>query len=93
MRVIVGIFLVVVLAAGSARGTGAPTHSPASQARTGETPTSAPGPSSDLRPADHHGSLTADERSRATALARREQRTVIGTFIGATAFVTRGTPS
>ena len=31
-------------------------------------------------------------RSLATAIARREQSKVVGTFIGATAFVTHGTP-
>jgi hypothetical protein len=38
------------------------------------------------------GSLTAHERSLATRIARRQQRRVIGTFIGATAFATHGTP-
>jgi hypothetical protein len=38
------------------------------------------------------GSLTARERSLATVIARRQQRKVIGTFIGATAFSSPGTP-
>lgn len=38
------------------------------------------------------GSLTADERSLATTIAEHQQRKVIGTFIGATAFATHGTP-
>lgn len=92
MRAIAGLFLVVVLTACSAGGAEGPNHSPVSQGRTGEALTSAPGPSSEPRAADHRGSLTAGERSLATALARRAQRKVIGTFIGATAFVTRGTP-
>jgi hypothetical protein len=39
-----------------------------------------------------HGSLTADERSLATTIAKRQQRKVTGTFVGATAFATHGTP-
>jgi hypothetical protein len=38
------------------------------------------------------GSLTADERSLATTIAKRQQRQVSGTFVGATAFATHGTP-
>jgi hypothetical protein len=38
------------------------------------------------------GSLTVAERSEATAIAKHEQRKVTGTFIGATAFITQGTP-
>jgi hypothetical protein len=41
---------------------------------------------------DHQGSLTAHERSLATSIAKRQQRKVRGTFIGATAFATHGTP-
>src|SRR6476469_7288084 len=45
------------------------------------------------RPADRHqGSLTAGERSLATAVAKQEQAQVTGTFVGATAFATWGTP-
>ena len=40
----------------------------------------------------HPGSLSGVERAVATRLARHQQRNVTGTFIGATAFVTRGTP-
>lgn len=40
----------------------------------------------------HQGSLTAQERTLATKIAKRQQREVIGTFIGATAFATHGTP-
>ncbi|MGY2876003.1 hypothetical protein ACVW00_003193 [Marmoricola sp. URHA0025 HA25] len=40
----------------------------------------------------HLGTLTARERSWAARIARREQRKVVGTFVGATAFATRGTP-
>jgi hypothetical protein len=36
--------------------------------------------------------LTARERSLATTLAVRQERKVTGTFIGATAFATQGTP-
>jgi hypothetical protein len=39
-----------------------------------------------------HGSLTPHERSLAITIAKRQQRTVIGTFVGATAFATHGTP-
>jgi hypothetical protein len=42
--------------------------------------------------APRQGSLTAHERWLATTTARRQQRKVIGTFIGATAFATHGTP-
>jgi hypothetical protein len=52
----------------------------------------APGPSSTAHPGGHQGSLNARERSLATAIAKRQQGKVIGTFIGATAFVTQGTP-
>lgn len=38
------------------------------------------------------GSLTTNERSLATTIAKRQQRKVIGTFVGATAFATHGTP-
>ena len=55
-------------------------------------PTTAPSQSSTAHPGDHQGSLTTQERSLATAIAKRQQRKVIGTFIGATAFVTQGTP-
>jgi hypothetical protein len=55
-------------------------------------PTTAPSRSSSAHPGDHQGSLTAHERSLATAIAKREQRKVIGPFIGATAFATQGTP-
>lgn len=40
----------------------------------------------------HHGSLNAADRSLATTVARQRQRTVTGTFIGATAFRSVGTP-
>jgi hypothetical protein len=40
----------------------------------------------------HQGSLTAHERTLATEIAKRQQRKVTGTFIGATAFATQGTP-
>jgi hypothetical protein len=40
----------------------------------------------------HRGSLSAHEKALATRLAKHQQRAVIGTFIGATAFVTTGTP-
>jgi len=40
----------------------------------------------------HQGSLTTDERSLATTIAQDQQRNVTGTFIGATAFATEGTP-
>jgi hypothetical protein len=40
----------------------------------------------------HQGSLTAHDRTLATKIAKRQQRGVIGTFIGATAFATHGTP-
>ena len=52
----------------------------------------APRPSSSAQPGRHEGTLTARERSLATAIAKRRQRQVTGTFVGATAFVTRGTP-
>jgi hypothetical protein len=60
------------------------------------TDTGAPKPSTTSSPtahlSAHRGSLTADERSLATTIARHQQRKVIGTFIGATAFTTHGTP-
>ncbi|MBB6628944.1 hypothetical protein H5V45_16585 [Nocardioides sp. KIGAM211] len=40
----------------------------------------------------HAGSLTAEERALATSIAQHRQRQVEGTFVGATAVVTRGTP-
>jgi hypothetical protein len=40
----------------------------------------------------HQGSLTAHERTLATKIAKRQQREVIGTLIGAIAFATHGTP-
>lgn len=43
-------------------------------------------------PSSHRGSLTGRERSLATRLARHQQGKVVGTFIGATAFGTHGTP-
>ena len=53
----------------------------------------APSPTtSTAHPDRHQGTLTARERSLATAMAKRRQRQVIGTFVGATAFVTQGTP-
>jgi hypothetical protein len=55
-------------------------------------PTMAPSRSSTAHPGDHQGPLTTQERALTTARAKRQQRTVIGTFIGATAFVTQGTP-
>lgn len=41
---------------------------------------------------DHRGSLSPADRDLATGVARREERKVTGTFVGATAFATRGTP-
>lgn len=52
----------------------------------------APTRSSNVRSSGHPGSLSAAERSLATSIARRQQRRVTGTFVGATAFETRGTP-
>ena len=43
-------------------------------------PTTAPSRSSTAHPGDHQGSLTAQERALTTAIAKRQQRTVIGTF-------------
>jgi hypothetical protein len=63
--------------------------------------TSAPPPEATRQATAHHlgvqhgprqGSLTAHERSLARTIARRQQRKVIGTFIGATAFASHGTP-
>lgn len=85
------VFLAVILTACSAGGSGRPAS--AAQARGERTaPTTAPSWAVSAHPRDHHGSLTDRERSVATAIAKREQRKVIGTFIGAKAFVTRGTP-
>jgi hypothetical protein len=90
MRTIAGVLLAVMLTACGAGGTGHPAVSPAANAhREQPAPTTTPTP----EPANHHqGSLTARERSLATAIAKREQAQVRGTFIGATAFVTQGTP-
>ena len=52
----------------------------------------APSPSATAHLDVYKGSLTARERTLATAIAKRQQRKVNGTFIGATAFVTQGTP-
>lgn len=49
-------------------------------------------PPSLVAPLSHRGSLTASERSSATRLAKQQQGKVVGTFIGATAFATHGTP-
>lgn len=93
MRAIAVAFLAVMLTACSSGGTGQPTPSTTAHARGEQTaPTTSPSPPSSAEPGDHHGSLTAQERSAATAIAKREQSKVIGTFIGATAFITRGTP-
>jgi hypothetical protein len=93
MRAIAVVFLAVMLTACSTGGTGQPALSTAAHA-PGEqtTQTTAPRRSSSAQPGDHHGSLTAQERSLATAIAKREQGKVIDTFIGATAFITQGTP-
>ncbi|HVK43482.1 MAG TPA: hypothetical protein VM429_01105 [Micropruina sp.] len=93
MRAIAVAFLAVMLTACSTGGTGQPALSTAAYARGEQTaPTTAPSRSSSAHPGDHHRSLTPQERSLATAIAKREQSKVIGTFIGATAFVTQGTP-
>jgi hypothetical protein len=92
MRAIAVVFLAVMLTACSTGGTGQPGLSSAAHARGKQiAPTTAPSPSSSAT-GNHHGALTAKERSLAMAIAKREQGKVIGTFIGATAFVTRGTP-
>jgi hypothetical protein len=93
MRAIAVVFLAVMLTACSTGGTGEPALSTAAHAPGEQTaPTTAPRRSASAHPGDHHRSLTAQERSLARAIAKREQRKVIGTFIGATAFVTQGTP-
>lgn len=94
MRAIAVVFLAVMLTACSTGGTGQqPALSTAAHARGEQTaPTIAPSRLSSAHPSDHHGSLTARERSLATAIAKREQSKVTGTFIGATAFITQGTP-
>ena len=93
MRAIAVAFLAVMLTACSTGGTGQPALSTAAYARGEQTaPTTAPSRSSSAHPGDHRRSLTPQERSLATAIAKREQSKVIGTFIGATAFVTQGTP-
>jgi hypothetical protein len=88
------VFLAVMLTACSTGGMGKPALSSAGHARGEQTaPTTAPSRTSNAQLSDHHqGSLTAGERSLATAIAKREQAQVSGTFIGATAFVTQGTP-
>jgi hypothetical protein len=40
----------------------------------------------------HRGSLPRDERALATRIAKHQQAKVTGTFVGATAFATYGTP-
>lgn len=94
MRAIAVVFLAVMLTACSTGGNGQPVLSSAAPARGEQTaPTTPPSRTSTAQPGDHHqGSLTAPERSLATAIAKREQAQVTGTFIGATAFVTQGTP-
>ena len=97
MRAIAVVSLAVMLTACSTGGTGQPAlstaaHAPGEQTAPTTAPTTAPRRSSSAHPGDHHGSLTAQERSLATAIAKREQSKVIGTFIGATAFVTQDTP-
>ena len=49
-------------------------------------------PSSGIDLDEHQGTLTARERLEATAIAKRQQRKLTGTFVGATAFITHGTP-
>jgi hypothetical protein len=93
MRAIAGVFLAVMLTACSTGGTAQPALSTATHSRGEQTaPMTAPSRSPSAHPDHHHGALTAQERSLATAIAKREQRKVIGTFIGATAFFTQGTP-
>lgn len=94
MRAFAMVFLAVMLTACSAGGTGQPAVSSAANARAETTaPTTAPSQTSTAHHADHHqGSLTRREQSLATAIARREQAQVKGTFVGATGFVTLGTP-
>ena len=57
---------------------------------------SASKPAATRSPAAHRpvlqASLTAHEHSLAMKIAKHQQRKVIGTFIGATAFATNGTP-
>jgi hypothetical protein len=90
MRTISLVFLAVTLTACSTGGTGRPAHRTAVHADGEQTaPTSVPSQSSSASPEDHQGSLTTQERSLATSIARREQSKVTGTFIGATGFVTR----
>lgn len=86
MRAFAVVFLAVMLTACSAGDTGQPA---ASSAANSGAETTAP---SHTSTAHHQGSLTRREQSFATAIARREQVKTKGTFIGATAFVTRGTP-
>jgi hypothetical protein len=94
MRALAVVFLTVILTGCSAGATGQPAASSAANVRAEKTePTTAPGQPSTAQAVDHHqGSLTARERRLATATAKREQAKVKGTFIGATAFVTQGTP-
>lgn len=81
--------LVVVATLTGCTGAGSTARSsPASRS----APASVPSRSLTAHPGDHQGSLTPEERSLATAIAKRQQSKVIGTFIGATAFVTQGTP-
>jgi hypothetical protein len=94
MRAIAGVLLAVMLTACGAGGTGhAAISSAVNASKTQPAPATMPSQTSSTTQADHHQrSLTARERSLATAIARREQAQVKGTFIGATAFVTQGTP-
>jgi hypothetical protein len=94
MRAIATVVLAVMLTACGASGTErSGVSSPANALGRQSAPTTAPNKTSSTQPAgDHQGSLTAGERSLATAIAKREQAQVTGTFIGATVFVTQGTP-
>lgn len=91
MRAMAVTFVAMALTGCSSGSTG---HSPASAdghtGRPGPAITSSASPHVDRRA--HLGSLTDTERSEATEIAKRQQRKVTGTFIGATAFITRGTP-
>ena len=93
MRAIALVFVTMTLTL-TACSSGSTEHSPGStDGRKDQTaPTLTSSPSSRADRGEHAGSLTAPERSEATEIAKRQQRMVTGTFIGATAFITRGTP-
>jgi hypothetical protein len=91
MRVIALVLVTMSLTACSSGSTG-PSPGSANGREHQAAPTITSSPPSRADGGDHHGSLTANERSEATAIAKRQQRKVTGTFVGATAFVTRGTP-